>query len=92
MSNINDYIYRERGEICEFCNQPTSIASRNKHKRGIVCDCDWKVKRAVQFVEKIMTENDDLKRKIKEIYSQSNDGFLNSKWIGWQGMLEIIDK
>lgn len=43
--------FKKRGELCEFCGEPTTIASRNKHKRGVVCSCDWQDRKAEQYAQ-----------------------------------------
>lgn len=38
---IKEKIHANRGDICIYCGDPTTIAARNKHKRGVICTCDW---------------------------------------------------
>jgi len=64
MTPITFKQFKKRGELCEFCGEPTSIASRDKHKRGVICSCDWVDKKAEQYaqtkVEELQKENERL--------------------------------
>ena len=63
--------FKERGELCEFCGEPTTIASRDKHKRGVICSCDWLDKKAEQYaqakVEELQKENDIAEDQIQKL-------------------------
>ena len=61
--------FKERGELCDFCGEPTSIASRDKHKRGVICSCDWLDKKAELYAQ---AKVEDLQKENKKLKSFTN--------------------
>lgn len=66
--SIKQIIYKRRREqeLCDHCGEPTTIASRDKHKRGVICQCDWKME---EFAE-ILNE------RIPKVKHKSINGFM----------------
>lgn len=68
MENFKEFI-KGRGELCEYCQEPTSMASRDKHKRGVICQCDWRDIKAEEYakmVNKALTKENKELREIAE--------------------------
>jgi hypothetical protein len=66
--SIKQIIYERRREqeLCDYCGEPTSIASREEHKRGVICQCDWKMEEFAKLLNK----------RIPKVKHKSINGFM----------------
>lgn len=69
---FKDYIEENRGDNCQFCKEPTSIAQRNIQNAGMVCQCDWKEKLVEQYTTRKI---------IKELNGWIDGLNHNKKWM-----------